>query len=324
MKKHQLLTVLSLGIVYIVWGSTFFGVKLALDGGLEPFFLIGLRFLLAGAVLYGLARLKGARPAAARDWGESALLGFMLLVCGAGLVAWSVQWISSSLAALLVATSPVWITLMDREQKLTARKWLGLILGLIGVGWLVGASLSFDSVGFVWGCLACLASALAWAVGSLRARNSSVAVSPISRAGMQMVCAGFMLLGWSLLSQEQSGLEVVTGQAWWAFAYLTLFGSLLAYSAYSWLVSNVSAGMVATHAYVNPVVAVLLGSLLGGEILTPQTGLAAGVAMVGVIILMLPERPSPVRAVTRLQNLRVEAEFSRHAEPRHRLQAEAS
>jgi drug/metabolite transporter (DMT)-like permease len=213
---------------------------------------------------------------------------------------------------------------MDREQKLTARKWLGLILGLIGVGWLVGASLSFDSVGFVWGCLACLASALAWAVGSLRARNSSDAVPPISRAGMQMVCAGFMLLGWSLLSQEQSGLEMVTGQAWWALAYLTLFGSLVAFSAYSWLVSNVPAGMVATHAYVNPVVAVLLGSFLGGEILTPETGLAAGVAMLGVIILMLPERPFPVRAATRLQDHRVEAGLSRPAKPRQHLQAEAS
>jgi drug/metabolite transporter (DMT)-like permease len=192
--------------------------------------------------------------------------------------------------------------MMDREQKLTARKWLGLILGLIGVGWLVGASLSFDSQGFLWGCLGCLASALAWAVGSLRARGASPHVSPVSRAAMQMVCAGSMLLAMSLYSQEQSGLAEVTNSAWWSLTYLTLFGSLVAYSAYTWLVANVSAAVVATHAYVNPVVAVLLGSLLGGEVLTPETGLAAAVAMLGVVVLMLPERPALVPALALVED----------------------
>ena len=297
MKRHQLITVLALGIVYVVWGSTFYGVKLALEGGLQPFFLIGLRFLLAGSALYGLARWQGAASASRKDWAESALLGFLLLVCGAGLVAWSVQWISSSLAALLVATSPVWITLMDREQKLTSRKWLGLILGLIGVGWLVGASLNADGDGFFWGCLGCLASALAWAVGSLRARTAGDHISPVVRAGMQMIWAGVMLLGLSLCNEELSSLRYVSGQAWWALGYLTLFGSLVAYSAYTWLVANVSASVVSTHAYVNPVVAVLLGSLLGGEALNPSTGLAATVAMVGVVVLMMPERATATRPV---------------------------
>jgi drug/metabolite transporter (DMT)-like permease len=293
MRKHQLLTVLALGIVYVVWGSTFYGVKLALEGGLMPFFMIGLRFLLAGAALYAVSRLRGGRRASPSDWLESAFLSFLMLVCGTGLVAWAVQWIPSSLAALLVATSPVWVTLLDPEQKLTSRKWLGLLLGLLGVGWLVGASLQTDGEGFLWGCVGCLASALAWAVGSLRGRRSAGRVCPITQAGMQMICGGSILLAVSWWNHEQAGLGSVTGGAWAAFLYLTLFGSLVAYSAYTWLVNNVPPGVVATHGYVNPVVAVLLGALLGGEVLTPQTGLAAGVTMLGVVVLMLPEQTAP-------------------------------
>lgn len=293
--KRRILTLLALGIVYVVWGSTFYGVKLALQGGLRPFFLIGLRFLTAGCALYGLARWRGAPAAARQDWMESALLGFLLLVCGTGLVAWSVQWISSSLAALLVATSPVWVTLLDREQKLTPRKWLGLLLGLLGVGWLVGASLSFGSATILLGSMGCLASALAWAVGSLRARSAGAHVSPVTRAAMQMIWAGAMLLVLSLGLEEWSTLGLVSEQAWWAFTYLTLFGSLVAYSAYTWLVANVSATVVATHAYVNPVVAVLLGALLGDEAVSAQTGLAATVALLGVVVLMMPARPLATR-----------------------------
>lgn len=292
MKKHQLMTLLALGIVYVVWGSTFYGVKVALEGGLAPFFLIGARFLLAGVALYGLARWQGAEPARARDWGESALLSFLLLVCGTGLVAWSVQWISSSLAALLVATSPVWITAMDREQKLTARKWLGLVLGLVGVGLLVGASLTMEGSMFFWGCLGCLASTFAWAVGALRGRDSKSQATPITQAAMQMIWAGLILSLVSLVAQEQGYLGAVTAQAWWALAYLAFFGSLIAYSAYTWLVSNTSAALVSTHAYINPVVAVVLGSWLGGELLTPQTAVAAVIALAGVVVLMLPE-PQP-------------------------------
>jgi drug/metabolite transporter (DMT)-like permease len=299
MRKHQLLTLLCLSIVYIVWGSTFFGVKMALQGGLSPFFMIGLRFFLAGAALYGLSRWRGQAAASVSDWREAALLGFLLLVCGAGLVAWSEQWVSSSLAALLVATSPLWVTLMDREQRLTRRKWLGLLLGLAGVGSLVGASMSFDGPGFLWGCLGCLASAVAWAIGSLRARRPAAALQALPRAGMQMICAGLMLLAAAFLLEDLSALKAVGAHAWMALGYLTLFGSLVAFSAYTWLVGNASAAMVSTHAYVNPVVAVLLGSLLGGETLAGQTVLAATVAMLGVVLLMLPEpaSPRPVLAV---------------------------
>ena len=292
MKNFKLVALLHLMIVYVVWGSTFYGVKLALEGGLTPFYMIGLRYLVAGAALYLLARVGGLRPASSREWKESAILSFFLLVCGAGLVAWSQRYISSSLAALLVATSPVWVTLLDPDQKLTARRWLGLVLGLAGVGSLVGASLNLDGEGFLWGCLGCLASGVAWAFGSLRARRNTREIPPMAGAGMQMICAGLVLLLMGLFSGHQLPLDVITSKAWTAWLYLTLVGSLLAYSSYTWLVTNTSAALASTHAYVNPVVAVLLGSVLGGENVTVATALSAAVALSGVVILMLPERRS--------------------------------
>lgn len=290
MKNFNLVALLHLMIVYIVWGSTFYGVKLALEGGLTPFYMIGLRYLVAGAALYLLARVGGVRPASSREWKESAILSFFLLVCGAGLVAWSQRFISSSLAALLVATSPVWVTLLDPDQKLTARRWLGLFLGLAGVGSLVGASLNLDGEGFLWGCLGCLASGVAWAFGSLRARRNTREIPPMAGAGMQMICAGLVLLMMGLFSGQELSLALITSKAWTAWLYLTLIGSLLAYSSYTWLVTNTTAALASTHAYVNPVVAVLLGSVLGGENVTVATALSAAVALSGVVILMLPER----------------------------------
>ncbi len=312
MNRQKLMIVLSMGIVYIVWGSTFYGLKVGLEGGLPPLLLVGVRFLLAGGVLYGLASLAQrrrlaklqqtqtlkARGTAWLEWKEAGLLGFLLLVCGPGLVGWSQQWVSSSMAALLVATSPVWVTLLDREQKLDGRKWVGLILGLVGVGALVGASLDFNSPGFLWGAAGCLLSAVAWAVGSLRARSAPSETPKTLKAGMQMMAAGLMLLLGAWIKGETFVFSNVSLDAWLALAYLTLLGSLVAFSAYLWLVSNVSAAVVSTHAYVNPVIAVLLGSLLGGETLTAGTGAAAALALTGVVVLMLPTSkrmtPSPV------------------------------
>lgn len=300
MKNFKLLALLNLLVVYVVWGSTFFGIKLALEGGLAPFLLIGLRYLVAGSMLYIAVRSSGRRPATAAEWKESAILSFLLLVCGAGLVAWSQRFISSSLAALLVATSPLWVTLLDPEQKLNARKWLGLAVGLSGVGSLVGASLKFDNQGFLLGCLGCLASALAWAFGSLRARRTVRDISPVAQASMQMICAGISLMLLALLTGDGMSLQVVSLKAWFAWLYLTLFGSLLAYSSYTWLVSNTTPALVSTHAYVNPVVAMLLGALLGGEQLTPASVAAAIVALTGVLIFMMGDpKPRPAAIVAR-------------------------
>lgn len=292
MKKHQLVTLFNLSVVYIVWGSTFYAIKLALEGGLTPSFLIGLRFLFAGSVLYILSRVTEQTAPSRTDWNHAATQSFLLLVCGVGLTAWSQTWLSSGLAALLVATSPIWVTLFDREQKLTLRKWLGLVLGLTGVGLLAGSSLSLEGSGIIWGFLGCTFAAFTWAIGSLRARHLSSTVSAFTRAAMQMICAGITLLLIALFQGEGLAIGQISNEAWWSLTYLSAFGSLLAFSAYTWLTANASAALVSTHAYVNPVVAVLLGAAFGGEILTPQMGVAAATAMLGVVILMAPERPN--------------------------------
>lgn len=289
MNRQQTITILALGVVYVVWGSTFYGVKLALEGGFPPFLLVAFRFLLAGLALYGFSRWRGEPAATWGDWWSAAWLSCLLLVAGTGLVAWSVQWIPSSLAALLVATSPVWVTLLDREQPLTAKKVVGLLLGLVGVGWLVGASLHFADLAALWGGLACLASALAWAVGSLCSRRHRTRLSPVTMAGLQMIWAGLVLLAVSRASGEIFRGSEIELSAWGWLVYLTLFGSLLAYSAYLWLVAHVNVTVVLTHAYVNPVVAVVLGSQLGGERLAAPTWWAAAVVLLGVVVLMLPE-----------------------------------
>lgn len=298
MTKQKLTAALALSVVYIVWGSTYFGNKVGIEGGLPPLLMIGLRYLAAGLIFFALARSKGARVIPPAEWREATLLGFLLLVCGGGLVGWSQQWISSSLAALLIATSPVWVIMLDREQAMTAQKWLGLGMGLLGVGWLVGASFTFDSAGFLWGCGACLLAALSWAAGSLRARKAPVGMSPTLRAGMQMISAGVVLILGATLSGERLVVGAITGKAWIALVLLTLFGSLT-FGVYIWCMTNLSASVVSTHAYVNPVIAVLLGGLFGGEQLTLQTGMAACVAMIGVVILMLPNRPCVSKAAVR-------------------------
>ena len=162
--KKQILVITALFTVYLVWGSTFFGIRVGLDGGFPPLLLIGTRFLLAGSLLYALARWSGEARGRWEDWRESAVLGFLLLVCGPGLVAWSEQWLSSSLAALLVSTSPVWVTLLDGKETFTPHRWLGVLLGLLGVAWLVGASMTLSGHNVLLGVAGCLVSALAWAV----------------------------------------------------------------------------------------------------------------------------------------------------------------
>ena len=292
MKSMKVLTFLNLSIVYLVWGSTFLGSKLAIEGGFGPFALVGLRTLVAGAVLYGVARLSSAVVPSAKAWREAFISSSLLLVGGTGLVAWSQVYIPSSLSALLVATSPVWITMLDSEQKLTVQKWVGLLLGIIGVGSLVGASLDFSNEGVVWGIAGTLLSSLSWALGALRTKRNKALAPPVTQAGMQLMTGGMSLLTIALIGEGGVVLEQISALAWGAWLYVTVLGSIVGYSSYTWLVNNTSAAVASTHAYVNPVVAVILGSVIAGESLTMSMGIAAFVALTGVVILMLPE-PTP-------------------------------
>ena len=286
--NKPIFTGIALLTVYLVWGSTFLGNQLGLEGGLPPLFLVGTRFLLAGLLLYGVARWNGESRGTWKEWKEAFLLGFLLLVCGPGLVAWSQQWLSSSLAALLIATSPVWVTLLDGDEKLTRTRWLGLMLGLLGVATLVGSSLVFSGENVLLGAAACLFSALAWAVGSIRAKKRSESKSWMFYSGQQMMLAGGVLSLLSYLGGEAVSLSTVEFKAWLALGYLTVFGSLVAYGAYTWLITNVSSATLSSHAYINPIVAVFLGIYLGGENVSPYLGSGALLGLLGVVLLLKP------------------------------------
>lgn len=288
--KKQIFVLVAMLTVYVVWGSTFLGIRVGLEGGFPPLLLIGFRFLIAGGLLYGFARWNGEARAGWHSWQEAAVLGFLLLVCGPGLVAWSEKWITSSLAALLVATSPVWVTLLDGDERLTPTRWTGLLLGLAGVGYLVGSSVNTSGDNVLLGCAACLASALAWAVGSLRARRQVSEHSWLFLSGQQMLAAGGILTFLALLGGEQFALTGLETRAWLALGYLTIFGSLLAFSAYTWLAKEVSPVALSSHAYVNPIVAVFLGVFIGGEALSPNLGTGALMGLAGVALLLMPNR----------------------------------
>ena len=286
--KKQIYVIAALFTVYLVWGSTFFGIRMGLEGGFPPLLLIGTRFLMAGALLYGLALWRGENRGDWRDWRENALLGFLLLVCGPGLVAWSEQWLSSSLAALLVATSPVWVTLLDGKEAFSKSRWVGLLLGLFGVAWLACSSLLASQSGMLLGVAGCLASALAWAVGSLRAHRRPQERSWLFTSGLQMLVAGLGLSTLGLIIGERLSVTTIEQQGWLALGYLTVFGSVVAFGAYTWLLSNSSPATLSTHAYVNPVVAVFLGLWLGGESLTQEAAVGGVLALVGVLLLVMP------------------------------------
>jgi drug/metabolite transporter (DMT)-like permease len=286
--KKQILVMMALSTVYLVWGSTFFGIRVGIEGGFPPLLLIGTRFLMAGSLLYAFSRWNGEARSTWADWKEGAVLGFLLLVCGPGLVAWSEQWLSSSLAALMVSTSPVWVTILDGKETFTRTRLLGVFLGLFGVAWLVGASITLDSGHVLLGIAGCLASALAWAVGSLRAHRRPQHRSWIFTSGVQMLFAGASLCLMGLVGGERLAVSAVEQQAWMALGYLTLFGSVIAFGAYTWLLNNTTSATLSTHAYVNPVVAVFLGMSLGGESVSQQAGFGALLALFGVIVLVVP------------------------------------
>jgi drug/metabolite transporter (DMT)-like permease len=278
-------------IVYVVWGSTYLAIALA-DRSLPPFLMLAFRFALAGALLYGWSWRRGdvaaVRPGR-REWGAAAVVGGLLLFVDTGGVAWAEERIASGLTALLIASVPLFTALIDRTVfgvRLSLGAIGGIAAGLFGVAMLVGPSADVDPVG----AGVVLVAAFAWAAGSAYARVAPLPRAPFLSAGMQMLCAGGFLAVAGVASGELGRVhpEAISASSAAAFAFLVVFGSIVAFTAYGWLLrSGASSVLVSTYAYVNPAVAVLLGWLLAGE----QVGgreLAAGaviVASVGMLVL---------------------------------------
>ncbi|MFA9429952.1 EamA family transporter [Egicoccus sp. AB-alg2] len=277
--------------VYVLWGSTYLGIKVAIET-LPPFTMAGVRFLLAGTLLYPLAR---RRPAAARptrrQWAAAAGVGVLLLVGGNGLVTFAEQTIPSGIAALLVATVPLWMVALDRLTGGGRLRWqvvAGLVLGSAGVLLLVrpweGVGGEIDAVGA--GIV--LIGSLSWAIGSLRARTAPLPPEPLQGTAMQMLVAGVVLLLLGAATGEPADVRVgeVSAASLAALAWLVGAGSIVAFSAYGYALRTLPTATVATYAYVNPIVAVALGWAILGERLSGQTLLAGAVIAVAVVLIV--------------------------------------
>ena len=291
--RAALLTAFAL--VYLIWGSTYLVMKFAV-ASMPPLLMAGTRYGLAGGLLYGFMRWRGEPAPTRRGWGYGALIGLCLLGFGNGGTTLGVVYLPSSITALLVATVPMFLAVLGWLSGISARPtrwvWLGLAAGMVGL-YLLAAHPTAAPVKVPGhqglGIFAVLLASLVWSVGSLYAKNHQPAVSPFTSGGMQMLCGGVAMLVVSLLRGEADGftLAQVTTKSWLAYAYLVTFGSIVAFSAYIWLLRVVPPALAGTYAFVNPVVAVLLGWAFAGEVLNPQMlgGAALIVLAVGLVVL---------------------------------------
>lgn len=282
-------------VLYLVWGSTYLAMRMAVES-LPPFSLAAARFFVAGCVLLGWAFARGAARPRLRDWLQAAAVAALLMIGGNASVLWAVQRVPSGVAALVVATTPLWLAILvafETRKAPAARTVVGILLGLGGVGVLVGPRASTGGADLdPWGVLILVGASISWSFGSLLQRRET-GVSPLTATGLQMVAGGGMLAVLALGSGELadfSTLTSATARSWTALAYLTVFGSLLGFTAYGWLMRHDEPARVATYAYVNPVVAVILGALIGGEPVTARVLVAAAVIIAGVVVIVSGRR----------------------------------
>jgi len=290
---------LALGALYIVWGSTYLAIRVAV-GTIPPFTQGSIRFLIAGTILYlATARRRTGEPRPGwRDWRDAAIIGGFLLLGGNGLLALGETTVGSGVSALLIATLPLWVAILGRlffNLRLSRSTVVGIGLGFAGVGalvWPAGGSASVDLVG----AIILLGSPVLWAIGSLYSARAHLPARPLVGVAMQMLCGGAMLGVVAILSGEVSRFHpaTVTSESVAAVAYLVAVGSLVGFTAYGWLLRVAPLPLVATYAYVNPIVAVALGALILGESITPRTLLAGVIIVVAVAIIVWTRRREPV------------------------------
>lgn len=291
--------VAAFGALYLIWGSTYLAIRVAIET-LPPFLMAGVRFLVAGLLLLAWVRIRRAPRPAPGEWRRAWITGGLLLLGGNGAVVWAEQWIPSGLVALLVASVPLWMVLVDwgwgRGARPTAGLLAGMAWGLVGVGLLVaGQGMGPRGAQGLVAAIAVLLGSVSWAVGSIVSRYAPPATSPQGATARQMVAGGVLLLGAGLLAGEAGRLDPsgVSARSLVALGYLVVFGSLVAFSAYVWLLRASTPARVSTYAYVNPAVALFLGWALAGEPLGPRTLVASAIVLSAVMIITRRSGPGP-------------------------------
>jgi drug/metabolite transporter (DMT)-like permease len=284
--------VLAFAAIYLIWGSTYLAIRFAVET-LPPFLMLFARFFTAGVLMYAFLRGRGVARPTAREWWGGAVVGGLLLLGGTGAVGWAEQWIPSGLAALIVAIVPMWMVLLDwigpAKRRPTVAVVVGLILGLVGVAVLVGpVDLAGSGRMQFIGSAVVVFGTLSWATGSVYGKHLPHPSSPWMSAALQMTAGGVLLLLFGTVVGEWARVDTaqMSARSLGALAYLIVFGSLIAFAAYVFLLRHEAAARVGSYAYVNPVVAVFLGWALAAEPVTSRTIVAAAIILTGVVLIV--------------------------------------
>jgi drug/metabolite transporter (DMT)-like permease len=282
---------LAFAIIYFVWGSTFLAIRVGVRE-VPPFLLAGMRFLVAGIGLYGWMRARGTPSPSAREWGAASFLAVLIFVLDYGLLFWAERRVPSGIAAVMMATIPVFMALAEivflRTQRLTLRLGVALLVGIGGVAILVGRSMSMGEAPIdTAGACALIVAAISWSVAASLSRRIPLPAAKAMSSGAQMLAGGVLLTLTAALLGEFRGFhaQAVSLGAWLALAYLIVAGSIVGFTAYVWLIHHESPTKVGTYAYVNPVVAVLVGYFLGGEAIGPRTIVGTLLVLVSVVVI---------------------------------------
>lgn len=275
--------------VYVIWGSTYLAIAFAIDS-LPPFLMLAARFLVAGGVMLAWSSFRNRQPMALGQVVNAMIIGAATLGIGTGTVAWAEQEIPSGIAALLVTTVPLWLVFLDWRWFGSGRPrpqvLLGLVLGILGVGLLAAPDLNGSSRG--WAMLAVIIGSASWSIGSMQSKRMDLPKNLAVSAAWQMTGGGILLTVAGFVTGEVGGLDVrtMTAHSLLALAYLVIFGSIIGFTAYVWLLAHAQPRQIASYAFVNPVVAVLLGWLLAGEVLNSRIGIAMLVLVSAVALIV--------------------------------------
>ena len=288
---------LALIALYLVWGSTYFGIKVAIET-IPPFFHAGVRFLISGIILVAWQRAAGQQIPTRKQWISTAIIGSLLLLGGNGLVSWAEQFIPSGIAALIIASVPLFLVAAEAIRpngvKPNWQSIVGLLIGFVGIYVLINPAEASTGTGLnIYGVAALLSACLLWATGSVYSKSADLPKSALMSTGAQMLMGSIGLFIVSLATGELHGWNPaeVSTRSMIGLGYLITIGSIVGFGSYTWLLQNAPISLVATYAYVNPIVAILLGVWLGHETLEPRIGLATAIIIGSVIFINSRNKP---------------------------------
>jgi drug/metabolite transporter (DMT)-like permease len=291
-------TLIAFAIIYLVWGSTFYAIRVGVHE-VPPLLLAAMRFTIAGAVLFTWAVARGERLPSRNEWAATAIVALLIFVVDYGILFWAEERVASGTAAVILATIPAFMAIAEiaflRTERLTLRLASALLIGLAGVVVLVDPSLGMAGAPvYALGAAGLLVSAAAWSVASVLSKKLPMPSSKVMSAAAQMLLGGLLLCLVAAAAGEERGFRpgAVSSGAWIALAYLIVAGSIVGFTAYTWLIHHQSPTRVGTYAYVNPVVAVVVGHFLGGEVLDARTALGTVLVLASVIVITTRNFPA--------------------------------